>query len=578
MTFRPPDLDSIVDRDELERIISKMDTDEMEQWLRGMESGVVGMCLSGREPGEPTRLRAVIEDPDRTSWKEELRLLNVARRPNEVLRKKSDFVLSLPLTYQDLRLLSENHFHRGKELNLVCEGMFGVMVFPISVSTTGQQDTQLHFGFLNLPINRPGVRNDLEGHIRAEMTEARRMAGSSKMLYMAVSTAETLIARYGSSRYLQNVQTASENPGVKCFANVSEFQRDAISGQLYQLSTRLFVLYGNDSDALREAAHCLKLTQQDVTVKVADWERLLLHQELLLDKVKHGIRVAILPNSTVPEDVFTVTLIGPKLDVKKALARISSLGLILEYKDGSLSTGLRQLSETVPFSQEGPLTSNFMRRELLMTNGPYTSNGVPEPSSVSTSTTLNAVKGPRVQLVETIMDYHIPTEHVRKFTKNGLQLLNQIRLSSGLSKLTDPGITESSGKVFRLIGSIEAVDLAWNAITEELERFRLEADLAATRLAETKRIREKRQVVVAAQVEVAPQVTTVSPTVEESRASQPEGPTECVICTDEPATTAFIPCGHKNFCHKCATTMMRKEKRACPMCRATATSIVRIFE
>jgi hypothetical protein len=45
----------------------------------------------------------------------------------------------------------------------------------------------------------------------------------------------------------------------------------------------------------------------------------------------------------------------------------------------------------------------------------------------------------------------------------------------------------------------------------------------------------------------------------------------CVICMDQPRTTALIPCGHPLLCAACADKVLRTAAPACPVCRVTAT-------
>jgi hypothetical protein len=51
----------------------------------------------------------------------------------------------------------------------------------------------------------------------------------------------------------------------------------------------------------------------------------------------------------------------------------------------------------------------------------------------------------------------------------------------------------------------------------------------------------------------------------------------CVVCDDEAATHAFIPCGHKCVCSTDAAEMIRRGM-PCPMCRSPAERAVHIFE
>ncbi|CAF0831616.1 unnamed protein product [Adineta ricciae] len=50
---------------------------------------------------------------------------------------------------------------------------------------------------------------------------------------------------------------------------------------------------------------------------------------------------------------------------------------------------------------------------------------------------------------------------------------------------------------------------------------------------------------------------------------------ECVICMGAKKNYALVPCGHKGFCHGCATKM-QQECRFCPICRESVESILKI--
>ena len=66
--------------------------------------------------------------------------------------------------------------------------------------------------------------------------------------------------------------------------------------------------------------------------------------------------------------------------------------------------------------------------------------------------------------------------------------------------------------------------------------------------------------------------------VQRGTVGQPEGlkrePSSnlCVICLDEKATHAIVPCGHQCLCPDCAGFVDK-----CPMCRVAKQSVIRIF-
>jgi hypothetical protein len=58
----------------------------------------------------------------------------------------------------------------------------------------------------------------------------------------------------------------------------------------------------------------------------------------------------------------------------------------------------------------------------------------------------------------------------------------------------------------------------------------------------------------------------------ESMKAEPTVTNDCVVCLDEPKTRAFVPCGHQCICDDCATKLNQ-----CPICKANATSTVKIY-
>ena len=54
---------------------------------------------------------------------------------------------------------------------------------------------------------------------------------------------------------------------------------------------------------------------------------------------------------------------------------------------------------------------------------------------------------------------------------------------------------------------------------------------------------------------------------------------KCTLCLDNENIIAFLPCGHKITCSKCAFKLINnKESSLCPICRKEIISIARIFE
>jgi len=52
---------------------------------------------------------------------------------------------------------------------------------------------------------------------------------------------------------------------------------------------------------------------------------------------------------------------------------------------------------------------------------------------------------------------------------------------------------------------------------------------------------------------------------------------KCVICLERPANTAVVPCGHACGCFTCMQNIHSSSNSKCPICRATMTSILRIY-
>jgi len=55
-------------------------------------------------------------------------------------------------------------------------------------------------------------------------------------------------------------------------------------------------------------------------------------------------------------------------------------------------------------------------------------------------------------------------------------------------------------------------------------------------------------------------------------------PSRCACCIDAPATHAFVPCGHFGVCESCCASLFADTKdRACPICRAQLSFVLRIY-
>jgi Zinc finger, C3HC4 type (RING finger) len=66
--------------------------------------------------------------------------------------------------------------------------------------------------------------------------------------------------------------------------------------------------------------------------------------------------------------------------------------------------------------------------------------------------------------------------------------------------------------------------------------------------------------------------TVTQQDVEEFQNTSPV-PSECVICSDETATHAIVPCGHVPFCRQCVDL---RRLKTCPICRAPIRETMRL--
>jgi len=57
----------------------------------------------------------------------------------------------------------------------------------------------------------------------------------------------------------------------------------------------------------------------------------------------------------------------------------------------------------------------------------------------------------------------------------------------------------------------------------------------------------------------------------------PVGEQPCVVCLIAPKTHAFVPCGHRCVCASCGSDLCRESRASCPVCRAPAQQLLRVF-
>jgi len=52
---------------------------------------------------------------------------------------------------------------------------------------------------------------------------------------------------------------------------------------------------------------------------------------------------------------------------------------------------------------------------------------------------------------------------------------------------------------------------------------------------------------------------------------------DCVVCQEETAEQAIVPCGHQCLCVACATKIMNSDSKRCPFCRTDIERILKIY-
>jgi hypothetical protein len=93
------------------------------------------------------------------------------------------------------------------------------------------------------------------------------------------------------------------------------------------------------------------------------------------------------------------------------------------------------------------------------------------------------------------------------------------------------------------------------------------------RSASLKRIEaEYRRIQLDMQLPFPPVKPTPSPL---SGADEPAGAaTACILCTENKACCATVPCGHMNFCIRCS---QRLTQSPCPVCRSEVRQMIKVF-
>ena len=54
--------------------------------------------------------------------------------------------------------------------------------------------------------------------------------------------------------------------------------------------------------------------------------------------------------------------------------------------------------------------------------------------------------------------------------------------------------------------------------------------------------------------------------------------TDCQVCFERQANTAFYKCGHSSFCYECAVACKNTEPALCPICRVPIVDVLRLYK
>ncbi|GFH43916.1 hypothetical protein CTEN210_00390 [Chaetoceros tenuissimus] len=100
-----------------------------------------------------------------------------------------------------------------------------------------------------------------------------------------------------------------------------------------------------------------------------------------------------------------------------------------------------------------------------------------------------------------------------------------------------------------------------NRVTEE-----------ANDIAEAERNIEKRKQSLKQTLEIIPESARPKISVEHGNSSK----NVCVVCQDENAVMAIVPCGHMCLCAECSSSIMTNDKK-CPLCRIAIREIMKIY-
>ncbi|OQV12127.1 hypothetical protein BV898_13606 [Hypsibius exemplaris] len=483
------------------------------------------------------------------------------------------------------------------------------------------------------PENSDGVSNPLrvrglDVHLRAaverikeELESVRSQGGKTVRLkatekpkapppetYCAtVRCPVTLINRLGEVRHKANLETVAAMPGISPIEETSS---------QYE---RTYIIKGMNAAAVSKARDVLHLemVQQQVSIPLEHWQHFLANNSAILEKIRDEYNVTVKPGTP---DVIgrTLRVEGLNVDVRLAIVEIR----------GELYHSIQ--AEAVRLQQQLEMKRlEAARQEKLLLNaavsGPANVDRSPAEELISLEWDENdyghsmTVEVP-VWLIRHIgyAAHHANLQMARQqpgmvsiavtdcSQTVTLYLLNGTTLTA-LEKARDIMLLEPAQKTASIPARyysvsahgqnfVDRIQTASNVILLQQYEGRDETTwsvegplgnvLSAMKLIheEVQRLESASQTPVATRPLLATGVNnsaeTANPTVIAERAPG-EGPAigvdaDCIICSAAPATTAFIPCGHMNFCNACATVAFAMKKE-CPCCRGMSSLVVRIY-
>ncbi|OWA50834.1 hypothetical protein BV898_15339 [Hypsibius exemplaris] len=430
----------------------------------------------------------------------------------------------------------------------------------------------------------------------------------------------TMIETYGAERHQRAIQAAEKMPGVGGIVAVPVYKPDD-SVQTYVFAgSYAYLLHGYGTE-FQAAMGQFALVEQEVPIPAGLWPATVPEQVQFLNRLKVSAKadVSIKRSRKVNHTASrTDRWVMPETIPLKLMGLISEVKKVKDIILTELThfvMGANGMQRPTDLSDEDLLAG--IRRAKLANQKSQSWSAASRPQSVpmssGTSSSTTAASIPMTDDSRMTEAVHIPLPRVRYFVENGMAVLNDIKASSGLDKIVDPGLKdEGLGKVFRLTGTSRAVGQAVKLITAELGRLIANE----TTLSSRKPMEGNADVPATADSKSPSQKTIPSPNtakfgdsnapvvslstngkrmdkdaveqvdgsilkpknVDDEAKGVPKQPErkEYVICADSLADFAFVPCGHRHYCKKCAKKMFAKKKE-CPMCRSPSILVMKIF-